>query len=217
MSDSETNSLKELLVTSARDLRLGPTAAERAEAAQKLGHSRSRVAVSFLIDALNDAAVEVRLAVIEALSEIRDATAIAPLESLLDRENISAGEKAKIAAAIGEIKTGVSGPASDRTSPRLENIALQTAAGVSAAEERQRLEDVYRRAAEERQLIEAARRKSTEQARRRAEEEGLRLKAEEDGVARLTKELTHRREEFEKARTAAEAEAQKLKELEEQV
>src|SRR5687768_590054 len=79
MTDSQNKSLKELLVSSARDLRLGATVTERAEAAQKLGSTRSRIAVSYLLDALADSAPEVRRAAVEALSELGDATAIGPL------------------------------------------------------------------------------------------------------------------------------------------
>src|SRR2546421_5380026 len=112
MSDSEINSLKELLVTAARDLRLGPTAAARVEAAQKLGRSRSRVAVTYLIEALNDAEPEVRLAAVEALGAIRDATAVEPLQALLDSET-SPLVKDAISAAIDQIKAAGAVSASD--------------------------------------------------------------------------------------------------------
>src|SRR2546423_5806890 len=210
MGDSEINSLRELLVNAARDLRLGPTAADRAEAARRLGRSHSRVAVTYLIDALDDAAPEVRLAAVEALGEIRDRAAIEPLQSLLDRETSPLVSKDTIVSTIDELKVAGSASATERKAPKLENIALQAAARVSAEEDRQRLEELYRRAAEERQLIQAARRKSAEQTRRRAEEERARLQAEEEALARLTEELAGRRQAIEKARADAEAESHRV-------
>src|SRR5947208_3374537 len=117
MGDSEINSLRELLVNAARDLRLGPTAADRAEAARRLGRSHSRVAVTYLIDALNDAAPEVRSAAVEALGEIRDRAAIEPLQSLLDRETSQLVSKDAIVAAIDQIEAAAPAPASDLKTP----------------------------------------------------------------------------------------------------
>ncbi|HEV2903617.1 MAG TPA: HEAT repeat domain-containing protein, partial [Pyrinomonadaceae bacterium] len=104
MSEPETNSLKDLLVTAVSDLRIGHTAAQRAEAAHKLGRAQSRIAVSYLIEALSDSAPEVRNAAVEALGEICDQAAIDPLRSLLDRETSPVVSKAKIRQVIGRIK-----------------------------------------------------------------------------------------------------------------
>src|ERR1051325_4190717 len=87
--------------------------------------------------------------------------------------------------------------ATSNTAPTNVEGALER---MGAEEARQRLEDVYRRAAEERQLIEQARRRSAEETRRRLEEEHARLQAEEESLARLSADLEKRRNEIEQAR-----------------
>ncbi len=69
-----------------RDLRGAEAPAERAAAARSLGLAGDRAATPHLVAALEDKAVEVRRASVEALASLRDPAAHAPLESLLERE-----------------------------------------------------------------------------------------------------------------------------------
>src|SRR5438874_1968612 len=104
MGEPEANSLADLLVTAVSDLRVGESATQRAEAARKLGRARSRIASSYLIEALSDKEPEVRREAIEALAEIRDAAAIEPLQFLMARESSPLISKAFLIDAIQKIK-----------------------------------------------------------------------------------------------------------------
>jgi HEAT repeats len=68
------------------DLRTAEAPGERASAARALGSAQDQTATPHLIAALEDSSPEVRRAVIEALAELRDSSAVAPLEALLERE-----------------------------------------------------------------------------------------------------------------------------------
>lgn len=69
-----------------RDLRVAESANERAAAARRLSFVNDREATPHLIGALGDSAPDVRRAAIEALMDLRDPAAIAPLNSLLQTE-----------------------------------------------------------------------------------------------------------------------------------
>lgn len=69
-----------------RDLRVAESANERAAAARRLSFVNDREATPHLIGALSDSAPDVRRAAIEALMDLRDPAAIAPLNSLLQTE-----------------------------------------------------------------------------------------------------------------------------------
>lgn len=69
-----------------RTLRTAESPAERASAARSLGLVRDQSATPHLVAALEDSAPEVRRAAVESLAEVRDSAAVAPLESLRDRE-----------------------------------------------------------------------------------------------------------------------------------
>jgi hypothetical protein len=69
-----------------RELRTAAVTVERAQAARKLGLTRDTACTPHLIAALEDPAPEVRRAAVEALTEVQDAEAVAPLEALLKRE-----------------------------------------------------------------------------------------------------------------------------------
>jgi HEAT repeats len=69
-----------------KDLRTSDASAERASAARSLGLARDAAATPHLIAALEDNSPEVRRAAVEALADLRDPEALAPLESLLGRE-----------------------------------------------------------------------------------------------------------------------------------
>jgi hypothetical protein len=69
-----------------RDLRTADASAERASAARSLGLARDVAATPHLVAALEDSSPEVRRAAVEALADLRDPEALAPLRSLLERE-----------------------------------------------------------------------------------------------------------------------------------
>jgi HEAT repeat protein len=70
-----------------RDLRIGESPNERAAAARRLSFVREREATPHLIAALDDSSPDVRRAAVEALMDLRDPAAIAPLNSLMQTEN----------------------------------------------------------------------------------------------------------------------------------
>jgi HEAT repeat protein len=70
----------------AHDLRSADAPAERAAAARSLALLGDRSATPHLVKALEDPAIDVRRAAVEALGTLRDPSAVAPLESLLERE-----------------------------------------------------------------------------------------------------------------------------------
>src|SRR6185437_4939193 len=230
MSDLETNSLADVLVTAIRDLRFGTSVAQRVRAVQSLASVRSQVAAGYLIDALSDDAPEVRATAVEALAELENPSALEPLRSLLERETNPNVDRA-ISDAIDQIETALAiksaaGPAGGARppAPRLDATSNTASARVDSAldqlgaeEACQRLEDVYRRAAEERQLLEQARRRSADETRRRLEEEQARLQAEEESLAHLSADLERRQTQIEQARLVAEEDAHRISALEEEV
>lgn len=70
-----------------RDLRVAESDNERAAAARRLSFVHDRDAIPHLIGALSDPAPDVRRASVEALMDLRDPSAIGPLNSLLQTEN----------------------------------------------------------------------------------------------------------------------------------
>ncbi|HYH87081.1 MAG TPA: HEAT repeat domain-containing protein [Pyrinomonadaceae bacterium] len=69
-----------------RDLIEAEAPAERAAAARSLALVGDRAATPNLVAALEDRSIDVRRAAVEALGELRDPSAVAPLEALLERE-----------------------------------------------------------------------------------------------------------------------------------
>ncbi|HSP63736.1 MAG TPA: HEAT repeat domain-containing protein, partial [Pyrinomonadaceae bacterium] len=69
-----------------RDLRIADAPVERAAAARRLSFVHDREATPHLIAALDDSAPEVRRTAVEALMDLRDPTAIGPLNSLMQTE-----------------------------------------------------------------------------------------------------------------------------------
>jgi hypothetical protein len=69
-----------------RDLRTAESANERAAAARRLSFVQDREATPHLIGGLDDPSPDVRRASIEALMDLRDPAAIAPLNSLMQTE-----------------------------------------------------------------------------------------------------------------------------------
>jgi hypothetical protein len=70
-----------------RDLRIAESEHERAAAARRLSFIHDREATPHLIGALGDPAPDVRRAAVEALMDLRDPAAIAPLNALMQTEN----------------------------------------------------------------------------------------------------------------------------------
>jgi hypothetical protein len=70
-----------------RDLRIAESPNERAAAARRLSFVHDREATPHLIAALDDSSPDVRRAAVEALTDLRDPAAIAPLNSLMQNEN----------------------------------------------------------------------------------------------------------------------------------
>ena len=70
-----------------RDLRVAESANERAAAARRLSFVHDREATPHLVAALDDRSPDVRRAAVEALMDLRDPAAIAPLNSLMQNEN----------------------------------------------------------------------------------------------------------------------------------
>jgi hypothetical protein len=70
-----------------RDLRIAESPNERAAAARRLSFVHEREATPHLIAALDDSSPDVRRAAVEALMDLRDPAAIAPLNSLMQNES----------------------------------------------------------------------------------------------------------------------------------
>lgn len=112
------------------DLRTAKAPAERASAARSLGFVRDRVSTSHLIAALDDTAPEVRRAAVEALADLGDPAALAPLESLLEREKDRQVPRSLIKRAISASAAGLEeerAPTTTSPSPAGENLAGGTA------------------------------------------------------------------------------------------
>lgn len=116
------------------DLRTAEAAGERASAARALGSAQDQTATPHLIAALEDSSPEVRRAVIEALAELRDSSAVAPLEALLEHERDRKVPHSLIRRAI-EAST----PAVEE---KEETQTLEAAPAVAAQEETATIESV---------------------------------------------------------------------------
>ena len=106
-----------------RDLRIAESANERAAAARRLSFVRAREATPHLIAALDDSSPDVRRAAVEALMDLRDPAAIAPLNSLMQTENDRRVPRNLIKHAVEACAT--SGP---------DNFASQAQTSLSSAE-----------------------------------------------------------------------------------
>lgn len=88
-----------------RDLRVAQSENERAAAARRLSFVQDREATPHLVGALQDPAPDVRRAAVEALMDLRDPAAIAPLHSLMQSENDRKVPRAIIQQAIDACAT----------------------------------------------------------------------------------------------------------------
>ena len=104
-----------------RDLRTAESENERAAAARRLSFVQDREATPHLVGALGDSSPDVRRAAVEALMDLRDPAAIAPLNSLLQNETDRKVPRNLISQAIEACATTAAEPTapavSEPTSP----------------------------------------------------------------------------------------------------
>ena len=93
-----------------RDLRIAESSNERAAAARRLSFVHDREATPHLIAALEDSSPDVRRAAVEALMDLRDPAAIAPLNSLMQTETDRRVPRSLIKHAIEACATTGSEP-----------------------------------------------------------------------------------------------------------
>jgi HEAT repeat protein len=93
-----------------RDLRTAESENERAAAARRLSFVQDREATPHLVGALSDPSPDVRRAAVEALMDLRDPAAIAPLHSLLQNESDRKVPRNLISQAIEACATTVPEP-----------------------------------------------------------------------------------------------------------
>jgi hypothetical protein len=89
-----------------RDLRVADSENERAAAARRLSFVNDREATPHLIGALHDPSPDVRRAAVEALMDVRDPAAIAPLNALLQNEKDRKVPRNLVQKAIEACATG---------------------------------------------------------------------------------------------------------------
>jgi len=115
-----------------RDLRIAESANERAAAARRLSFVHNREATPHLIGALDDSSPDVRRAAVEALMDLRDPSAIGPLNSLMQTENDRKVPRTLIKHAIDACATSTSAdkaavPASNIAPPAISEASPQPA------------------------------------------------------------------------------------------
>ena len=116
-----------------RDLRVAESANERAAAARRLSFVRNQEATPHLVAALDDSSPDVRRAAVEALMDLRDPSAIAPLNSLMQTETDRKVPRSLIKHAIDACATG----APEEVSPSAAD-SFPAAASASPATETER-------------------------------------------------------------------------------
>lgn len=103
------------------DLRIAESPNERAAAARRLSFVHESEAIPHLIGALDDPSPDVRRAAVEALMDLRDPSAIGPLNSLMQTENDRKVPRTLIKHAIDACATSTpaeySAPASSSVAP----------------------------------------------------------------------------------------------------
>jgi len=112
-----------------RDLRIADSPNERAAAARRLSFVHNREATPHLIAALDDSSPDVRRAAVEALMDLRDPAAIAPLNSLMQNENDRRVPRSLIKHAIESCATsGSDEPAPAPSAPSAPPLPVTQAA-----------------------------------------------------------------------------------------
>jgi hypothetical protein len=101
--NGESNS-SDLLISSATELLIGASPAQRAEAAQNLGRIGNKLAATYLIQGLSDTAPEVRLAAVRVLADLGDSAAIEPLSRLLVSETSPLVDRSAILGALAVLR-----------------------------------------------------------------------------------------------------------------
>lgn len=94
-----------------RDLRIAESPNERAAAARRLSLVHDREATPHLIAALEDSSPDVRRAAVEALMDLRDPAAIAPLNTLMQTETDRRVPRSLLKDAVEACATSGSEPA----------------------------------------------------------------------------------------------------------
>jgi hypothetical protein len=112
-----------------RDLRTAESANERAAAARRLSFVHEREATPHLIGGLEDPSPDVRRASVEALMDLRDPAAIAPLNSLMQTETDRKVPRTLLKHAIEACATGGANadePLVETTTPAPASISQTT-------------------------------------------------------------------------------------------
>lgn len=107
-----------------RDLRIAESPNERAAAARRLSFVHDREATPHLIAALEDSSPDVRRASVEALMDLRDPAAIAPLNSLMQTETDRRVPRSLLKHAVEACATSGSEPAASAAESSLPESAL---------------------------------------------------------------------------------------------
>lgn len=115
-----------------RDLRIAESPNERAAAARRLSFVHDREATPHLIAALEDASPDVRRASVEALMDLRDPAAIAPLNSLMQTETDRRVPRSLIKQAIEGCAT--SGSSEPAATPAISSLPYSAPARASQPE-----------------------------------------------------------------------------------
>lgn len=106
-----------------RDLRIAESPNERAAAARRLSFVHDREATPHLIAALEDSSPDVRRASVEALMDLRDPAAIAPLNSLMQTETDRRVPRSLLKHAVEACATSASEPAASAAESSLPEPA----------------------------------------------------------------------------------------------
>jgi hypothetical protein len=110
-----------------RDLRTAESPNERAAAARRLSFVREREATPHLIGGLEDPSPDVRRASVEALMDLRDPAAIAPLNSLMQTETDRKVPRTLLKHAIEACATGADAePFTETTTSAPESMTQPT-------------------------------------------------------------------------------------------
>jgi hypothetical protein len=123
-----------------RDLRIAESANERAAAARRLSFVHDREATPHLIGALDDSAPDVRRAAVEALMDLRDPSAIGPLNSLMQTENDRKVPRTLIKHAIDACATSTSADAAPLPASNIAPPVISEASSAPADSEREVIE-----------------------------------------------------------------------------